>query len=599
MKSSRRLMKFAAPYTWYFVVTSVSMLIYTVLNGISVFSVVPLVDRIITGKNISLTLSLNIPYRGKIEELIGFLNALDKKSLLMWIGVFVCITFLLKGIVSYLEQVAMEIGGQRVARDIRSKIYNKYYRLPMTYFSRSRLGELISRITNDVNLILEVFSGRFITNIKDSVQFLPFFIAIIIIDWKLSLLTMVALPLLVAPIAMLGRKIRKITRKTQEKVADISSVIHETVSGIRIVKIFCMENYEQDRFYRELDKFQNIRVDFVRKEALLNPFTEIIGGITVLFVLIVFSPKVLKGEITPGFFMTYLVCLASMIKPIRTIGKLNFALQNAFSALDRIFGLLDAPEGIVDAAGARDFSEIKKDLVFSGVSFAYDKESLVLKDIDFSAGVNRITAIVGPSGCGKTTLVNLIPRFFDPHSGTIRIDGTDIREYRLLSLREKIAMVTQETFLFNDTVARNISYGHEEISREKIKEIARLAHAHEFIEGLPNGYDTIIGEKGARLSGGEKQRLAIARALLKNPPILILDEATSALDTESERIVQDAINILMRERTVIVIAHRLSTIMRADVIYVIDGGRVVEKGRHDELLKNNALYKKLYEMQFV
>jgi subfamily B ATP-binding cassette protein MsbA len=578
------------------------MLVYTALNGMSVFSVVPLADRIMSNTMIALPESvdrMDLPFEADAKQLIDRINAADKTRLLMNLGVFILLVFLFKGISLYVQEVTMEMVGQRIARDIRSSLYQKYYRLPMTYFTRSRMGELLSRITNDVNLIHEVFSGRFVVNIKDSLQAIPFLITVFVIDWKLSLICTVVLPLLIVPIGAIGRKIKKLSRKTQEKVADISSVITETISGIRIVKIFCMEQYEQNRFFEELGKFMKIRVDFTRKESLYNPLTEIIGAVAVMFVLVVFPPKVMRGEITPGFFITYLICLAAMIKPIRTVGKLNFAVQNAMAALDRIFSLLEAPEGIVDAPGAAEFPGMQKSIAFSRVNFAYEKDKQVLHDITMQADMGRITAIVGPSGCGKTTLVNLIPRFFDPQSGSIRIDGRDIRQFSLGSLRDRIGMVTQETFLFNDTVARNIAYGHEEFSMDRIREIAGIAHAAEFIEHLPHRYDTVIGEKGARLSGGQKQRIAIARALLKNPPILILDEATSALDTESERIVQDAINTLMQGRTVIVIAHRLSTIMRADIIYVMDKGRIAESGRHDELLKKSAQYKKLYEMQFV
>lgn len=601
MKRFFRLLSLSSPYRRYFIISCVFMVIYTVLNGISISAVPVLVDRILAGRETELPDSMQslIPFRGQLEDVLAYVNSIDKVKLLMWIGIMVLVIFVLKGVSLYLSQVTMEIMGQRVTRDIRSNLYNKYYRLPMNYFVRSRIGELMTRITSDVNLINEVFSGRFVTNIKDTLQAVPFLAWMFILDWKLSLMLIVVVPLFVFPVAAIGRKIRKLSRKTLEKIADISSVINETISGIRIVKIFCMEDYEQKRFYNQLDKYKKIRIDVIKKEALYNPLTEIIGGVVVMFVLIIFPRKVMSGEITQGFLIAYLICLAAMIKPLRTIGKINFALQNAMAALQRIFDLLGAPEGTSDAGGAKIFPGIQESVMFQNVSFGYASDEPVLKGVDFEAGINKITAIVGPSGCGKTTLVNLIPRFFDPWKGVIFMDGTDIREFSIASLREKIAMVTQETFLFNDTVAGNIAYGHEDISLNDVQEAAKNAHAHEFILSLPKGYETVIGERGARLSGGQKQRIAIARALLKNPPLLILDEATSALDVESERIVQDAINRLMEKRTVIVIAHRLSTIMKADRIYVMDEGRITASGKHDDLLKESDLYKKLYEMQFI
>ncbi|MBN1522105.1 MAG: ABC transporter ATP-binding protein, partial [Candidatus Aureabacteria bacterium] len=421
MKRFFRLLSLSSPYRRYFIISCVFMVIYTVLNGISISAVPVLVDRILAGRETELPDSMQslIPFRGQLEDVLAYVNSIDKVKLLMWIGIMVLVIFVLKGVSLYLSQVTMEIMGQRVTRDIRSNLYNKYYRLPMNYFVRSRIGELMTRITSDVNLINEVFSGRFVTNIKDTLQAVPFLAWMFILDWKLSLMLIVVVPLFVFPVAAIGRKIRKLSRKTLEKIADISSVINETISGIRIVKIFCMEDYEQKRFYNQLDKYKKIRIDVIKKEALYNPLTEIIGGVVVMFVLIIFPRKVMSGEITQGFLIAYLICLAAMIKPLRTIGKINFALQNAMAALQRIFDLLGAPEGTSDAGGAKIFPGIQESVMFQNVSFGYASDEPVLKGVDFEAGINKITAIVGPSGCGKTTLVNLIPRFFDPWKGVI------------------------------------------------------------------------------------------------------------------------------------------------------------------------------------
>jgi subfamily B ATP-binding cassette protein MsbA len=410
---------------------------------------------------------------------------------------------------------------------------------------------------------------------------------------------MLGMPVLLAPIGIVGRKVRRLTKHAQEKVADISSILFETISGIQVVKAFCMESYEERKFKKESRTLFRVMVATVKKAAILSPLTEWGGMVVVGFLCYYGARLIIKEELTVGYFIAFVAVMASMIKPLKNIGKLNVGFQKAMSAADRIFHLLDTRSSLIEKENAIDLPTVSRDIVFDRVSFEYNQgETGVLRDIDLTVRVGEIVAIVGPSGSGKTSLVSLIPRFYDPTEGRVLIDGVDLRDVSFVSLRHQLGIVTQETVLFNDTVRNNIAYGHVEAPFDRIVEAAKMANAHDFIMAIQGGYDSMIGEKGEMLSGGERQRLAIARAILKNPAMLILDEATSALDTESERLVQDAIDRLMRGRTVFVIAHRLSTVKHADRIIVLDDGRIVQSGRHEELLAQEGLYKKLYEIQF-
>jgi subfamily B ATP-binding cassette protein MsbA len=493
----------------------------------------------------------------------------------------------------------LEYVGQGVVKDIRNHLYGHIQGLSLDYFDKKRTGELVSRINYDVSLILESVSGRFAKSLMDCIQ-LPFYAIIAVcIQWQLALITILVLPLLIAPIGIVGRKVRKLTKRAQEKVADISAIIFETISGIRVVKAFCMERYEGRKFKNENRALFRVMVATVKKSAILSPLTELSGVLVLSFLLYYGARLVIKGSLDVGWFIAFLTCLLAMVKPLKNIGKLNVGFQKAMSAADRIFHLLDTHPSFSEKADAIDLPPIRNRVVFDHVYFEYnDGDGGVLRDINLSVKVGKIIAIVGPSGSGKTSLVNLLPRFYDPTEGKILIDGNDLRDVTLKSIRGQMGIVTQETILFNDTVRNNIAYGQQNAPHEKVVAAARMANAHDFIMALKDGYDTVIGEKGEMLSGGERQRLAIARAILKDPAILILDEATSALDTESERLVQDAIDKLMHARTSFVIAHRLSTIKHADRILVIEDGCIVQEGRHDELVSREGTYKRLYEMQF-
>ena len=413
----------------------------------------------------------------------------------------------------------------------------------------------------------------------------------------MTLLSLVIVPLVAYPTARIGKKIRKITTRSQEKMADIYSLLQETISGGHVVRAFSMEDYEIGKFRGENENLFQVIMKSMKRKSGLSPLVDFLANLGGAAVLLYGGWYVLRGDISPERFIFFIAVLAALVPPLTKLSRVNVDIQEGLSAGKRIFRMLDSQPSVKEKEDALPLPQIKEVIRFLEVGFSYGKEK-VLKDINLEAKVGEIIAIVGPTGVGKTTLVNLIPRFYDATSGRIEIDNHDIKEVTLKSLRGQMGIVTQETILFNDTVRRNIAYGREDISEKEITAAAEAANAHAFIIKMPEGYDTKIGDRGARLSGGERQRLAIARAILKDPAILILDEATSALDSESERLVQEALDKLMKGRTTFVIAHRLSTVRKADIIAVLDKGEIVEKGRHEELLAKGGVYKKLYEMQF-
>ena len=601
MRTYLRLLRYLKPYKWKLIVAVLAMLVFTLLQSVSIMTLIPLVDKVFNDKQLTIPPGISfIPFREKVEGVIAYLNSVRRyPNLLNMIVVFVIICTFLKGLAEYLHTVMLEYVGQGVVKDLRNALYGHIQSLSMDYFDKKRTGELVSRISYDVSLILESISGRFAKSLMNCIQ-LPVYAAIAIcIHWQLAVITIIGLPFLVLPIGIVGRKVRRLTKHAQEKVADISSILFETISGIRVVKAFSMERYEGRRFKNENRTLFRVMVSTIKKSAALGPVTEGVGVLVVAFLLYSGARLVIKEELTVSWFLVFLACLAAMIKPLKNIGKLNVGFQKAVSASERIFRLLDTESTIQEKEGAVDIPRLRDCIRFENVSFEYNSDEIaVLRNINITVHAGEIVAIVGPSGSGKTTIANLIPRFYDPTRGRILIDGRDLRDVTLRSLRQQLGIVTQETILFNDTVRNNIAYGRQEAPIEKIVEAARMANAHDFITEMPRGYDTVIGEKGEMLSGGQRQRLAIARAILKDPAILILDEATSALDTEAEKLVQDAIDRLMRGRTVFVIAHRLSTIKHADRIIVLEAGRIIQEGRHEDLMGREGAYKKLYEMQF-
>ncbi len=510
----------------------------------------------------------------------------------------IVLIFLIQGVFDYSYKYLLEKVGQSVIRDLRNNLYRHIQSLPLSFFNKTPTGELISRIISDVTLIQGAVSNVLVGIIKDTCQIVFLIFVIFYMNWRLALIAMTLLPAIIYPIVNFGRRHRRLSRSNQQTTAQVSNILYETITGTRIVKAFCMEKYEIGRFAETLDRLFGIVMRDTRIGAISRPLMQLLGGIGISLVVWYGGSQVLSGASTPGTFFSFLTALIMIYEPLKGISRVNSILQQGIAAAERVFNVLDVEPDVDEKKDAVELPVVKNQIEFKDVRFQYDAKTEVLKGINLLVKTGEVLALVGSSGGGKSTLVNLIPRFFDVSSGSVIIDGKDIRDVTLQSLRKQIGMVTQQTILFNDTVRNNIAYGCPDASFEQIKEAAQAAHALSFIQQLPEGFDTVIGESGARLSGGERQRISIARAILKNAPILILDEATSSLDTESEREVQQAIENLVQSRTTFVIAHRLSTIRNADRIIVIQDGRIVEEGTHESLLPLGGVYKMLYDMQF-
>lgn len=592
MREYIKLLKFIKPHLSLFGFASICMVFSTLFDGVSLGMIVPLSDKVLTNKKIIVPVKLP----GFLVRFVDGLNAVPPERLLNYMAIGILVVFLFKGAFGFLQNYFMSDLGQRVVRDIRFKLYAKLQVLSLDFFKKKRSGELISRITNDVRLVENAVSYGSTDIIYQGLQVLLFTFLIFFIHTRLAFTALVLLPLISIPIMKVGKVLRKLSRRTQETMADINSLLFETISGTRIVKAFNMEHYEIEKFRKVNHDYYRLSMKSIKRMLLLGPFTEMLGCVAGVFVFFWGGKEVIAGKLSFGVFGLFLASLFSLIRPFKKLSQVNSLNQQAVAAGSRIYEVLDAVPTVLEKRQGLELEGFTQSIVFDSVWFGYEEQH-VLKAIDLEIKKGEILAIVGPSGAGKTTLVDLIPRFYDPQEGRVLIDGADIKEFSLKSLRHQIGIVTQETILFNDSIRANIAYGSLHARKEDIEKAAVQAHAHEFIKGFPLGYDTFIGDRGARLSGGERQRISIARALLKNPPILVLDEATSQLDSESERLVQDALTRLMHGRTVFVIAHRLATVRHAHRIIVMDAGKIVEQGRHEELLHKNGLYKKLYQNQ--
>lgn len=523
----------------------------------------------------------------------------DKNTeMLNYIALSIVVIFVIRGIAFYGQSYLMSYVGQRVIIDIRRAVFTKLQRLSMSFYDKNKTGTIMSYVTNDVSALQGALVDNVVEMITESVILIASIVMMIYLDWKLFLVTFGTFPFVLGFIDIFGKRIRKSGSRIQEAAADISSVLQETVSSARVIKSFVRENYEVARFDKE--NMNNFRANMKNAQlmATLTPTIEFVAAIGVTIILWYGGNSVINGEITAGSLVAFLTYAVNISNPIKRLSRVIGNIQKALAAAQRVFDVLDLPETIKDAENAKLLPPAKGQVSFKNVSFSYNPGEQVISNISFDVKPGQMIAFVGPSGAGKSTVASLLPRFYDVDKGSITIDGEDLRGVTLDSLREQVGIVPQETVLFNGTVYDNILYGRLDATKEEVEAAAKAANAHNFIMELPQGYETRLGDRGMNISGGQRQRISIARAILKNPQILILDEATSALDTESERVVQEALDRLMVGRTSFVIAHRLSTIKNADRIMVLEKGQLVEQGTHDELMEMNGLYAHLYQIQY-
>ena len=525
-----------------------------------------------------------------------FLN--KNEFMLKLMPVLIMIIYILRGAGMYGQDFLMHYVGERIIKQLRDSLYDKISDLPLSFFYAQRTGGLMSRITYDVNIIKSMVSQAITGALRDVFTILGLIGVIFYRDWKLALIAVFVLPVAFFPVVEFGRRVRRFSTRSQECMADLNSFLHETFAGNKIVKAFGMEPYEKQNFFKKNQNVFRFEIKSIRAKALTSPVMEIFGGIGIALVIWYGGYGVINGASTPGTFFSFMTAVMLLYPPVKKLSKLNNTVQQGLAAADRIFEILETESDIQDPESPVVLPRQTHRIEFDHVSFAYETDQPVLQDINLTVAPGEILALVGSSGGGKTTLVNLIPRFYDVVRGALKIDGIDIRDITVANLRRDVAIVTQEPILFNDTIRANIAYGNLTASDEEIAAAADAAYILKFIESLPKGFDTNIGELGSRLSGGEKQRMCIARALLKDAPILIFDEATASLDTESERLVQKALENLMKGRTSFVIAHRLSTVHYAHRIIVLAGGRIAEEGTHSELIARKGEYYNLYKMQF-
>jgi subfamily B ATP-binding cassette protein MsbA len=520
----------------------------------------------------------------------------DAQGLIL-LPLLVIAVFLIKGLGSYGQEYFMNYVGENIIRGLRNQLYERIQDLSLAFFLKERTGVLMSRITHDVNILKSMVSTAVSGALRDAASILGLTVVIFYQNWRMAIIAFIVLPLAFLPVLKLGRRVRRVSTGCQQAMADLSAFLQETFAGNKIVKAFGMEPHEKQRFFNKTDTIFKLEIKGVIVRSLTSPIMEFFGGLAIAFVIWYGGWEVIRGKTTPGTFISFLTSVLLLYDPFRKLSQLNNSVQQGLAAADRIYDVIETQSDIQDSPAVHPMRTGPHTIRFENVHFGYG-EKPVLNGIDLSVTHGQVLALVGMSGGGKTTLVNLIPRFFDVSTGRIRIDDVDIRDYAVADLRREIAIVTQEPILFNETVRDNIAYGNLKATEAEIITAAEAAYAHEFILRFPEGYDTVIGELGNRLSGGEKQRICIARALLKNAPILILDEATSALDTEAEALVQKALENLMAGRTTFVIAHRLSTVTRADLIVVMIAGHIMEQGTHEMLLSRKGEYAKLYNMQF-
>ena len=602
---TNRLFRMVISYWPLLIVSTISAFIYVAFNGLSVWLTASLFNNILTDfedlvinqntlRNAKYTLNDQLKYW--TNELILRDTALNSLKVLCYtiIG-----SFLFKNIFLYIKNITLAYIQFNLITNLRVRLYAHLQRMSMSYFDKSQSGELSSIVLNDVSNMRVAFGTSFHKLFVEPINIILFVSLLLIINLKLALIAILIVPLTGAIVILIGRSIRRKSKRTAEKIARIMSIMAENLNSIRVVKSFSMEPFETKRFTGEQERYYQLIFGRARLRLIASPITEMIGAFIGVSLLWIGGHDVLgAGSMSSEDFIRFILILFSVLGPIRNLSNVSVELQKGFASADRVFDVLDTEISIRSKPGAIKISELNDKISFNDVCFNYDGTDSVIKNISFKIKKGTVTALVGSSGAGKSTVADLIPRFYDVVDGSVSIDGVDVKDIDIRSLRQMMGIVSQETILFNDTIGSNIKYGLQNVSEERMKNAAKNANALDFINEQPEGFNTVIGEKGVRLSGGQRQRIAIARGILKNPPILILDEATSSLDTESEHLVQIAIDNLMAERTVLVIAHRLTTVENADNILVMDDGKIVASGTHQELLSQGGLYTRLYNKQF-
>lgn len=571
MGSYKRLLTYVRPYIGRMIFGLVCMIIAAAAYLVVPWLIKNVVDKVLAEKNMYM---LNL------------------------VVISILVVFLVRGFATYGQTYTMSYIGQRVIIDIREAMFKHLQRLDQAYYDRRKTGVIMSNLTNDVAALQSAIVDNLVSFITEGVTLIGSLVSMLYLDWKLTLVTLVIVPVVLGIINIFGKRLRIAGHDVQGRIADITSLLQETISGARVVRSFAREGYEVQRFERENQRNFRAVMRATKLTSLLSPLVEFSAAIAVTVILWYGGYSVVTGAITAGSLIAFLIYAINLSNPVKRLSQVYGNIQKAMAAGDRVFAILDTKPEVVEKPDAIVLPEVDGRVRFDHVSFSYDGEKKALDDFSLDVPAGRVVAIVGPSGAGKTTIANLLPRFYDATEGAITVDGIDVRDVTFQSLREQIGVVPQETMLFNATIKDNILYGRLDGTDEEVYAAAKAANALEFIERLPEGMDTLVGERGSSLSGGQRQRIAIARAILKNPKILILDEATSALDTESEKLVQEALERLMQGRTAFVIAHRLSTIKNADQIVVLREGKLVESGTHDELLAVGGLYQHLYSVQF-